>query len=225
MTNKPFSGILRGVMVVSMLIGASGCFSLGRTEPPTRHYVLGEATPPAAAATSVAGDGLSIGIRRLRLAPYLEPSLIATRRGGEVRYAEFHRWAEPLSSGINRTVAAHLRESGAARLVDVAPWPTGAEYDYLVEIRVDHFEGVVAAEGAGEAYMRADWTIIAESDGEVLSRGTTESRVAGWSIDDYSTLVQLLDAGIGTLATDLATALALLPTRSAGSSNESAVNP
>ena len=64
MTNKPFSGILRGVMVVSMLIGASGCFSLGRTEPPTRHYVLGEATPPAAlpacATTSEIGVLLSI---------------------------------------------------------------------------------------------------------------------------------------------------------------------
>ena len=54
------------------LMTVSGCFSLARTESPTRHYVLGGEQLQQAAPPHAALSGLSIGVRRLRLAAYLE---------------------------------------------------------------------------------------------------------------------------------------------------------
>jgi uncharacterized protein len=203
---------LRGVMTAAVLVALPGCFSLSRTEPPQRSYVLGGERVVQVTARSP-GDltGLTVGVRRPRLASYLEGSLLAVRRGpNEVTYAEFHRWGEPLGGGINRVVASQLAARAAIRAVDVAPWPAGERYDYLVQLHVEHFEGLApedVAQLVGEAHLRISWEILRQRDGVVLARGATEHREPAWVVGDYGGLVRSLDGGLTVLTEDLARTL------------------
>jgi uncharacterized protein len=199
------------LVALAGLIALGGCFSLGRTETPQRHYVLG--TERVQESAPAPGDlaGLTIGVRRLRLAPYLEAPFLVVRQGANrISYSEYHRWGEQLGGGINRVVAGHLAARTSVRAVDVAPWPVREQYDYLIQLHVERFEGVVpeattAAEG--EVHLLASWEIIRQRDGAVLARGTTDHREPGWTVGDYSGLVRSLDAGLNVLTEDLASTL------------------
>jgi uncharacterized lipoprotein YmbA len=205
-------GVLGGAGSLAVLVGLSGCFSLGRTEPDQQHYVLGgtllrEPPPPVQGAILGPLSELAVGVRRTQLAPYLEPPFLVVREGPhEITYSEYHRWGEQPGVGINRAVAGHLAARGSFQVVDAAPWPARTRHDYLVQLHVEHFEGVAPPEGvqtSGEAHMRARWEILRPSDGEVVARGTTDHRQGGWVVGDFGGLVRLLDTGLGVLAGDV----------------------
>jgi uncharacterized lipoprotein YmbA len=201
---------MRGVgrlAALALAAGLAGCFSLSRTEPPQQHYVLGgtllREDPGAPDASSSPLAGLAIGVRRARLAPYLEPPFLVVREGEhEIAYSEYHRWGEQPGVGINRALTVHLQALAPFRVVHAAPWAARERHDYLVRLHVEHFEGV-AAEGTdstGAVRVRASWEIIRPLDGEVVARGTTDVREAGWVEGDFAALVGLLDQGLAVVA-------------------------
>jgi uncharacterized lipoprotein YmbA len=205
---------------LAALVGLSGCFSLGRTEPPQRTYVLGGTAAANVEASTPGLSGITVGVRRLRLASYLDPLLLVVRQGeNRVSYSEFHRWGEHLGEGINRAVAGYLDQRGSFATIDVAPWEPRARYDYVVQLHVERFEGVApegAADGVGEAHLLASWEILRHGDGEVLARGTTDHRAPGWRVGDHSDLVRLLDASLDVMSSDLARSLGELGSRQTG---------
>ena len=198
-------------IAAAALLALTGCFSLGRTEPPTRHYVLGGGEVQQSGALPEALSGLAIGVRRIRLASYLDPPFLAVREHGhEITFSEFERWGEPLGAGINRATIEHLGRRGAFRAIDVAPWPARESYDYVIQLHVERFEGVAPEEGpsaGGSVHMLISWELLRQTEGGVLARGTTEYRDPRWEVGDYDALVRSLDAGLIVLATDLASAL------------------
>lgn len=211
-------------MKVTSLLGfyglllLTGC-SLNRGAPPAQHFVLGGGRFPERAAEPWALGEVAIGMRRLRLAPYLESNSVVVRRGDraqELSLSEFHRWSEPLGDGINRAVAGYLTAGAPFSVVDVAPWPARAEHNYVIELHVLRFEGVAPDDPAateGEAHLLATWAIVRPTDGEVLARGTTDYQKAGWRVGDYAGLVALLDAGVYALSGDLMSSLESLAAR------------
>jgi uncharacterized protein len=233
MNRNPQRPVTLGILGVLTLAVLPGCFSLGRTSPPLEEYVIGGASPTGTVAAIGALDGLAVGIRRLDLADYLASPAIVVRRGShEVLTSDYHRWGEDLADGINRSVARHLAAAGSFRAVDVAPWPVRSSHDYLIQLHIARFEGVVPAgmptaggeaggaggraSGAplagaeGAAHVRVSWEIIRQQDGAVLVRGATEHREEGWVVGDYAALVALLDQGVVVLARDLAVAMGAL---------------
>jgi uncharacterized protein len=213
---------MRRLLLIALVVGAlPGCFSLGRDAPPMELYVIGGAGSPEVVATMPGLAGVTIGVRRLHLAPYLATPAIAVRRGDhEILTSEYHRWGEDLAEGINRAVARHLGGGAQFRTVDVAPWPVRSRYDYLIQLHISRFEGVVPVEGSppaavpgetggprGGVHVTASWEIIRQQDGTVLDRGTTEFREGGWRVGDYAALVALMDRGLVVLARDLTAAL------------------
>lgn len=207
---------MRAVCLISLagLLGLTGCVSLGRVEPAQRHYVLGGERRQENGVSVGDLAGLTVGVRRLRLASYLEAPFIVVRQGpNQITYSEFNRWGEQLAGGINRSVAGYLADRSAFRAVDVAPWPVRERYDYLIQLHVERFEGVApedSAAVAGEVHLLATWEIIRQQDGAVLARGITDYRERGWRVGDYEGLVGLLDAGLNVLSADLASSLASL---------------
>lgn len=217
--------------LLTLAVGASGCFKLNRGAPLPRQYALGAgrgvsaaaATTTAAAPGSASGSaspsakvGIDIGVRRLILAPYLDIPLLVVRKGSrEITFSDFQRWAEPLTTGINAAVARYVSGRGAIRVVDVAPWPPRERYDYVVQLHVHRFEGEQPdGAGAGTARLLADWEIIRMDDGSILSRGTTDYRKSGWRPGDYDGLVALLDEGLVVMSDAIVaklTELAALP--------------
>ena len=216
MTNPMNSARL---VLVLALVALTGCFSLSRDEPVQQHYVLGGDRTPERRATPDSLAGLSIALRRLDLADYLNNPLIVVRQGPQqIKFSESQRWGENPVEGITRTVASYLLSRAPLGAVDTAPWPRGVVYNYTVQLHIMQFEGVatesVGPEGtlegtAGEARLLATWEILGPRS--VLERGTTDFRER-WDVGNYASLVELLDTGLSELADDLVTGLAKIVT-------------
>jgi uncharacterized protein len=209
--NTEYAPRLSRILSIPLLIGLTGCFSLGRGEPMQQHFVLGGAAQQQNVAASRDLTGLAIGVRRLQISPYLETPLIVVRRGPhQIGFSEFHRWGERLDGGINQAVAGYLSTRAAFRGVDVAPWPVRERYDYIVQLHVLRFEGMAPEDEAatrGEAHLLATWEILGH-DGAVLARGTTDYRDRDWRVGDFPGLVASLDHGLSELSEDLMRSIA-----------------
>jgi uncharacterized lipoprotein YmbA len=195
------------------LLALGGC-SLGRGAPAPQHFVLGGAAAESAPPSRPELGGMSVGVRRLRLASYLGSTFIVVRRGDqEMTVSDFNRWGEPLAEGISRAVAGYLTAGAPFVAVDVAPWAARTEHDYLIELNVLRFEGVAPADPlaiAGEVHILTEWQILRPSDALVVTRGTSDFRQAGWVVGDHGGLVELLNTGLRALSADLMTSLAVL---------------
>lgn len=197
-------------ILLSLLVGLTGCFSLSREQPSQKHYVLGGSPPAAPAAPAEDLTGLAIGLRQLQLAEYLETPLIVVRQGShQIHFSEFSRWGEDLGGGVSRAIAGYLSAGARFRGVDVVPWSPLAQHDYLIQVQLLRFEGLASESGGGEgeAVLLATWQIIGPRDGGVLSRGTTDYRAPGWVVGDYDDLVTRLDSGLQELSGDLVASL------------------
>jgi len=204
------------------LVTMAGCFTLGRPTPPLQEFVLGQSPRSVAAAPARDGGGVTIGLRRLDLAPYLATTAIVVRRGSRIVTSGFRRWGEDPSAGIMRSVAASLGAAPAILAVDVAPWTVQAPHDYLVQLHVANLEGVTAEDSTateGEVRVMASWEIIRAQDGTLVARGETDHREPGWKVGDYPGLVARVEKGLAGLAGELAACVARLgpPTPSADS--------
>ena len=84
--------------MLGMGLALAGCVRL--LEPrqsDIQYYVLG--TPDANIETMQQHDTthIALGLRRVRIADYLDSPALVTRRGAHaIRFAEFHRWGEDL---------------------------------------------------------------------------------------------------------------------------------
>jgi uncharacterized lipoprotein YmbA len=195
------------VLSVAGLLVLTGCVSLGRGAPAEQHYVLGGNRPWASAAPERDFSGIKLGVRRLQLAAYLESPFVLVRSGAnQVGFSEFHRWAESLGGGINRALSGYLGDRASFQAIDVAPWPTGERYDFVLQVHVLRFEGVApedALASDGEVLLKATWEVLQPSSGVVLSRGATDYREGGWRVGDYAGLLTLLDAGLHVLTDEI----------------------
>ncbi|TVP42627.1 MAG: membrane integrity-associated transporter subunit PqiC [Gemmatimonadales bacterium] len=224
---------LIAVLPISLSLLLSGCFSLSRDAPPQRHYVLGAGVPgtPEAPRVVTGADeeevSTLVGLRPPRLSDYLANPYLVVRYGSHrVEFSEFHRWGEELGRGINGTLALLLSGEASGIRAVAAPWPTGAMPAYLVQLQILRFEGVVendagtsglegrgserggAQPGSGASHLRAAWEVIRPLDGSTVARGTTDVLEPGWTPGDHEGLVRRLDSALGTLAGELAEALA-----------------
>ena len=206
-TTQPTASALR-LFGLCALLAVTGCFTLGRPTPPLEEYVLGGGARAAAAAPARDG-GLTIGLRRLDIAPYLSTTAIVIRQGSQIVTSGFRRWGEEPSAGILRAVAVSLGTAPTIQAVDVAPWPVQAQHDFLIQLHVSHLEGVVADATAteGDVHVTASWEIIRSQDGVLVARGESDRTEAGWKVGDYSGLVSRVDKELTGLAGDLVACL------------------
>lgn len=203
-------------VILCGLLAVSGCIRLGSRAEYIRYYVLGGEWTRDGRGSDAAQSGLSVGMSQLKLASYLEQPYIIIREGThEISYSEFHRWGEDLDRAINRTVAGYLAARLPIMRVDIAPWPSWAEYDYIVQVSVLRFEGTVTGttqllEPGGSAHLLATWEIVNPETRETLDRGITEIFEDEWAVGNYADLVARLDVSLERLAQDLLTALIAL---------------
>jgi hypothetical protein len=163
--------------------------------------------------------GLTVGLRRPRLASYLDASRIVTRSGpNAIRFSDFHRWGEDLDQAINRVVAINLEEKPGIQSVEVVPWPEGARFDHIIQLRILRFEGVGppppgpeadddVPPPTGHSQMVARWTIFGPDGTDPEAQGLTRHREEGWPVTDYADLAARLDTSLAVLADDLGSRL------------------
>lgn len=206
-----FSHFLVSLVVLPML---AGCVNLKPKENTTRFYVLGGTTTQATPRQAPELPKLRIGLRRLRLAEYLDSPFIVFRYGtNEVRFSEQHRWGEDLRHSINRTVAQSLASRSTIQQVDVVPWASNSEHDFIIQLQVLRFEGVAdkfpriqipEREGRLDVHLLAKWLILDPQTNEVLREGITDVLLEGKITDDvYSGAVSGLNKALDRLSEDL----------------------
>lgn len=208
------------LVVLGTVVLFSGCVSLLEPRQSNiQYYVLG--SPEAMTSIEAPGDtaGLSVGLRRVQIADYLDAPALVTRRGSHtIRFADFHRWGEDLARAINRTLAARLVAQTGVGQATVVPFTTRDRHDYLVQLNVLRFEGAGPpplgpdeeppdAAPVGGAHMTIAWEVIDPETESVLTRGITRHQEDDWTVNDYADLVAKLDASITVLAQDLAARL------------------
>ncbi len=143
----------------------------GCSTPPSHFYVLTplETTPPHNPATP-SQIGLLVG--PVTLPEYLLRPQIALRNGNnEIRFQEFHRWAEPLHGNFSRVLTENLsRLLNSSRVIRYPGYRTG-DLPYQVVVDVTQLDA-----GAGRSVkLVARWRILQRRDHRPLHTG--ESRI------------------------------------------------
>jgi uncharacterized protein len=157
------------LLALSVAFGA-GCLGLKPTADPTKFYVL---TSVAEKGEQKPMPGLSVQLARVELSSYVENPGIAMRRGeNQIEYLQFHNWAEPVRSGIERTL-----EEDLSRILGIAVGRNSANRangTRSLEVRMDisRFE----LTDKNEAVVAAKWMIVNVSDRTVVGRAQVEIR-------------------------------------------------
>jgi hypothetical protein len=174
---------------------------------------------PAVDTVSTDTTGLTVGLRRPRLASYLDASRIVTRRGpNTIQFSDFHRWGEDLDQALNRIVALNLERQPYIRSAEVVPWPKEMQFDYVLRLRILRFEGVGPPlpgpeaddddpPPQGHSQMVVRWTILGPDGATVHTEGVTRHRKEEWTVTDYADLAAKLDTSLVVLADDIGTRL------------------
>lgn len=204
----------RLTVVLLVTVFLAGCVRLLEPRPSNITYYLLD-SGPAIDTVSTDTTGLTVGLRRPRLASYLDASRIVTRRGpNTIRFSDFHRWGEDLDQALNRIVALNLEQQPHIRSAEVVPWPEEMQFDYVLRLRVLRFEGVgPPAPGPeaenddplpqGHSQMIVRWTIFGPDGAAVQTEGVTRHRREEWTVTDYADLAAKLDTSLVVLADDI----------------------
>lgn len=201
-------------------LSISGCVRL--LEPRQSNITYYLFNRPSGDTLSTDTTGVEVGLRKPRLASYLDATRIVARRGpNRVQFSEFQRWGENLGRGINRVVALNLETHPGIRSAEVAPWSEDATFDSVLQLEVLRFEGkgpeppgpeadedVPVPEGRSQMAVR--WTIYGPEGETVQARGLTRHERDDWPVDDYGALVSRLSASLEVLANDIANRLSTL---------------
>jgi len=167
---------LAPVLALAGLLAACG------STPPTEYYLLSAEAPPAAARAEPA-----IGIAELNVAEYLQrPEMLTMESANRLRLRDYHRWAEPLADGIQRTVALNLGALLETDGVRVPPWPREWSPRWLLRLNIARLD--VRSEAVE---LIATWSLARGAD--TLERSSRLSRArSGTSADSAAADISAL---------------------------------
>ncbi|MCC6414802.1 MAG: membrane integrity-associated transporter subunit PqiC [Opitutaceae bacterium] len=194
-------------MLLTALLGLAGCSIVPAPQADlTRYYVL--TGSPLVTAAPPADHGLRLGLKKIKLAPYLQKGSIVVRRGeNELAYHDVARWAEPLADNIAQLVRHRLLADGRVGRVFTEGFPFDQERDYDVAISINRCEGAHQA-GATVTRFSAVIEITAPSaEGRLVARRIFSPRETPWDGRDFGALVQALSSAVDALGDDVVAAL------------------
>ena len=137
----------------------SACFG---TSKPSQFYTLKSIPSEKAVSTTT----VSIGVEEARIARYLDkPQIILSEESGvELRISELNRWAEPLSSLIQRTLVDDL--SSLLPKASVKSKNQAREkFNYTIFVEINHMDGIFNQSASLEA-----WYSLINANGDIIGR-------------------------------------------------------
>lgn len=180
-----------------LTLALGGCAAVA---DPTRYYVLSPAPAAPAAAARAGASGTGVGVGPVFLPGYLDRVQLVTRGANdEIEISMYHRWAEPLESGISQVLADNLAAQIGSERIAVFPWRGVAArgLDYQVAVGVMRFEGSPGR----QVTLDARWRLLAKDGKELaLKRSTITEPVTG---EGYAPIVVAMNRALGTLAREI----------------------
>ena len=188
--------------VGALLLAVSvGCVSLDPKSDPTRFYVL---STPAMATTASDDCARTVLVGPVRLASSADQPGVRERVSPtEVRFLEWHRWAEPLGQAMPRALITRLATQLPAACVLSFQRATPGTNTVQLEIDIDQFELTTA----NAAVLGARWRSFKPSNPADVIRGNatfTKSFEKGTNrvAAGVAAMSELIDQLTGRLAAD-----------------------
>jgi uncharacterized lipoprotein YmbA len=196
----------RSILKALVLIGLLSTLVAGCAGPsPRSNYYLLNSLPDqeTGQATTVATDGLSIGIGPVSFPDYLDRQQIVIRTGpNEVSFSEFDRWAEPLKNNFMRVFKEDLVDRLGTDNIFIYPWSPDADVEFQVSAEVTRFD----AHPGDSTKLDVQWTILRAQDREVIL-----SRKSSYAVDldrsDYKTIVAAQSRTVADFSREVAAAV------------------
>jgi uncharacterized lipoprotein YmbA len=129
---------LTGLLLTGATFALLGCTAITAITDATRYYVLSP-SPETSGTSRTALSSAGIGVGPIVIPGYLDRLQIVTRGANdEIEISTYHRWAEPLDSGIAETLADDLAAQIGNERIAVFPWRGGVArvLDYQVTVVV-----------------------------------------------------------------------------------------
>ena len=169
----------------------------GCAAPPSHFYTLS----PIATPVSMSAE-ISVVVGPVSLPAIVDvPQIVVSTSPNEVSLDEFNRWASPLQSNIQRTVAENLVALlGSARVTQFL----SPDSDFRVAIEVQRFESTPG----DSAVLDAAWVVRRAKDGKVENGRTTVREATPEK--GYDALVAAHSRAVGRLSQDIADAVRAL---------------
>jgi len=185
-------------LALALIVLATSCFLVSRSDP-SRFYTLAATAEPAVPSPGSVG----VGLGPISMPGYLWRPTLATRVDeSRIRYSEFDRWAEPLTSQFPRTLAQDLSSMLATDRLVRFPWHPDTPLDATVRVDVLAFE----TDTTGTARLDAVWTVRDPHTGAVRrgDRSVITRPVDGGGPD---AAVAALSQTLGALSQQIAAAI------------------
>jgi hypothetical protein len=179
-----------------LLLALAGC--LKTQVDPTRFFVLSPQAPPEGRPATVSPPTLGVG--PIALPDYLDQTGIVTRvTDQEIDYLPTARWAERLSTMVNRVLAVNLSSRTGGREIVEYPWPT--DRHPAITVAVDFLR--LDMTGTGTAVLRAQWR-VKQGDGVRTGLASIDEPAADTTVDAR---VGALNRALARLGDELAAAI------------------
>ncbi len=144
-----------------------------------------------------------IGIGPVKLADYLDQSMLVTRTGdNQAVKAQFDRWVGSFKDNFINVLADNLGTLLSTDRIYLYPWRMSVPIDYQVVLDVVRCDGRLG----DAAYMEVRWSIFAGPEKKLLKihRSSIREPVTG---PDYAALVAAQSRALATLSQEIATAI------------------
>lgn len=111
----------------------------------------------------------SLGIGPIEIPEYLNRNgLVYNRDGNKLHIANYERWAEPLSNGVERVLGLNLASLLDTEDVQSFPWSNTKPPDYSAQVTI-----VLMDANDTEATLIAEWVLQKPAMGKFLKRKIT----------------------------------------------------
>lgn len=146
------------------LAGLGGCSGT----PESHYYLLGSDADIASEDRSA--DGPVLFVDPTTIAPYADRSQMVTRAAdGQVTFAEFEVWAQPIGSLITAALVDELARRFGPDRVMATPARIDLDADYRLGVDVLRLD----TNEAGEVVLDARWTLLGGADQHVVTTRRT----------------------------------------------------
>jgi uncharacterized lipoprotein YmbA len=187
-------------VIITVCISSLMLFGCARSRP-AKFYLLHPLQE--AAAEKQSAHPLSMGVGPVDLPEYLDRQQIVTRvNPGEVRLADFERWAEPLKGNFSRVLAENLSQLLATDRIAIFPWTGAPHIDYQVTVEVLRFDGAPG----NPVQLSARWSVIDEKDKKTLIEKKSEITIPAEG-QDFAGLVAAQSKAVAALSREIAAAI------------------
>jgi uncharacterized lipoprotein YmbA len=179
----------------------------GCATAPSSFYTLSSTLPAGERSSSLADQGLAVGIGPVRFPEFLDRPQVVSRAGANrLLVDEFHRWGGSLEDDFLRVLGENLGQLLGTSRVLIEPAEARYPLDFRVVADVLSFEGTAG----GEAVFKIRWGILDPyMDRALVVRENTYRSLARG--EDPEAMIAALSEALSAFSRDLAEQLRRLP--------------